>query len=123
MEIFLADMVLFIHFFIFLFISAILFLIPIGYYLNWKWIKKKSIRLLHFCLMGFVTIETIFGIVCPLTTLEQYLRNQNNNDSIYVNVIHKIMYWDFSAHYFLILYVCCLIYLVFLWYYFKPEDN
>ena len=65
-----ADIVLFFHFCIVVFITFGFVLIPIGYNFNWIWIKNKKLRLLHFGMMIFVTFETILGLSCPLTVLE-----------------------------------------------------
>ena len=48
------DVLLLVHFGLAAFITAGFFIIPIGYQLGWKWIKKRSLRLLHLCLMGFI---------------------------------------------------------------------
>ena len=74
-----ADIVLFFHFCIVVFITFGFVLIPIGYNFNWIWIKNKKLRLLHFGMMIFVTFETILGLSCPLTVLENNLRGINEN--------------------------------------------
>ena len=104
-----ADIILIIHFFIFIFILTGFFLIPIGYQFRWGWVKNKKIRVIHLFLMFFVTLETIFGITCPLTTIEHNLR-LNKEKGVFVDIIHKIMYWDFPIHYFIISYFICFIY-------------
>ena len=121
MKILFAEIILIIHFIIFLFICLGFILIPIGYSLDWNWIKNRIIRLIHISLMGFVTIETIIGVICPLTSIEFLLRDGSKVDSNLTLIIHKIMYWNLPNHYFIVLYIICLTYLVVLWILFKPK--
>ena len=102
MKIIFAEIVLIIHFIIFLFICLGFILIPIGYSLDWNWIKNRIIRLIHISLMGFVTIETIIGVICPLTSIEFLLRDGSKVDSNLSLIIHKIMYWNLPNHYFIV---------------------
>ena len=121
MKIIFAEIVLIIHFIIFLFICLGFILIPIGYNLDWNWIKNRIIRLIHISLMGFVTIETIVGVICPLTSIEFLLRDGSKVDGNLTLIIHKIMYWNLPNNYFIVLYILCLTYLVLLWFIFKPK--
>ena len=72
-----ANIVLFIHFLLAFFLAANLFLIPLGNYLKWQWVSGRLFRQIHLGLMGFVSIEAILGMTCPLTTLEAELRGNN----------------------------------------------
>ena len=69
-----ADIILSIHFIIAFFIVSLFVVIPFGYKLNWNWIKNRKLRLFHIILMFFVTLETIMGMTCPLTIIENNLR-------------------------------------------------
>ena len=60
-----ADIVLFFHFCIVIFITFGFVLVPIGYNLDWLWIKNKKLRLLHLGMMIFITFETLLGMACP----------------------------------------------------------
>ena len=77
----LADIILILHFLVVIFITVGFLLIPIGYYYDWSWIRNFKLRLFHFGLMFIVTFETLVGITCPLTSIENYLRGINNNKS------------------------------------------
>ncbi len=123
MNIVFANIISVLHFCIFLFITLCCLLIPLGYKLKWNWVKIRKLRLLHVIMMGFITIETILGIVCPLTSLEIFLRDENKVGNILNKIIHEIMYWDLPASYFIIIYVLCFLYLIFLWIYFKPYNK
>ena len=116
-----SEIVLLFHFCIFLFIILSFFLIPFGYYQKWEWVKNKYYRLIHIVLMGIIFIETILGFMCPLTVLENFLRNNIEINNKITQIIHQIMYWDLPSYQFIILYLLCLLYLIFLWFFFKPD--
>ena len=121
MNIIFSEIVLLFHFTIFLFMISSFFFIPFGYYKNWKWVKNKNYRLTHLFLMGIILIETILGFMCPLTILENFLRNGTKVNNKFTEIIHLIMYWDLPSYQFIILYLLSLLYLIFLWCFFKPD--
>ena len=121
MNIIFSKIVLLFHFSIFLFITISFILIPLGYYKKWKWVKNKYFRLIHLILMGIIFIETILGFMCPLTILENFLRNNIEINNKITQIIHQIMYWDLPTYQFIILYLFSLLYLIFLWIFFKPD--
>ena len=121
MNIIFSEIVLLFHFSIFLFIILSFILIPLGYHKKWKWVKNKYYRLIHLILMGIIFIETILGFMCPLTILENFLRNNLRINNKITQIIHQIMYWDLPTYQFIILYLLSLLYLIFLWFFFKPD--
>ena len=116
-----SEIVLLFPFCIFLFMILSFFLIPLGYYQKWEWVKNKYYRLIHLVLMGIIFIETILGFMCPLTILENFLRNDIEINNKITQIIHQIMYWDLPTYQFIILYLLSLLYLIFLWFFFKPD--
>ena len=118
-----ADIVLFFHFCIAVFITFGFVLIPIGYNFNWIWIKNKKLRLLHFGMMIFVTFETIIGLSCPLTVLENNLRGINENQLFLSRWITKVIYWDFPSEFFLIIYCLCLGWTFLIWKKYPPIEK
>lgn len=70
----LANTVLIAHVGIVLFIVAGLVLILLGDRLGWRWVRHFWLRALHLAAIAYVAAESWFGIVCPLTSLEQWLR-------------------------------------------------
>ena len=121
MNIIFSEIVLLFHFCIFLFMILSFFLIPIGYYQKWTWVKNKYYRSIHLVLMGIIFMETILGFMCPLTILENFLRNDTEINNKITHIIHQIMYWDLPSYQFIILYLLSLLYLIFLWCFFKPD--
>ena len=116
-----SEIVLLFHFCIFLFIILSFFLIPLGYQQKWEWVKNKYYRLIHIILMGVIFVETALGFMCPLTVLEHFLRNDTKINNKFTEIIHEIMYWDLSSYQFIILYLFSFLYLVILWFFFKPD--
>ena len=121
MNIIFSEIVLLFHFSIFLFMILSFFLIPLGYYQKWEWVKNKYYRLIHLFLMGIIFIETILGFMCPLTILENFLRNNIEINNKITKIVHQIMYWDLPTYQFIILYLLSLLYLIFLWFFLKPD--
>jgi hypothetical protein len=70
----LADAVLLLHAAVVLFVVVGLVLIVAGNLRGWRWVNSAWLRLAHAAAIGVVVAEAWFGIVCPLTTLEQWLR-------------------------------------------------
>ena len=115
-----ADIILFFHFCIVIFITFGFVLIPIGYNLDWLWIKNKKLRLLHLGMMIFITFETLLGMACPLTILENNLRDINENQLFVSKWMSEIIYWDFPSEFFLILYCLCLGWTFLIWKKYPP---
>ena len=118
-----ADIVLFFHFCIAVFITFGFVLIPIGYNFNWIWIKNKKLRLIHFGMMIFVTFETILGLSCPLTVLENNLRGINENQLFLSRWITEVIYWHFPSEFFLIIYCLCLGWTFLIWKKYPPIEK
>ena len=120
-----ADIVLMFHFAIIFFITVGFFLIPIGYSFGWVWIQNSKLRICHCGMMIFVTFETILGITCPLTLIENSLRGINVSTSFIFYWINQIIYWDFPNQFFIVLYCICLVWTFLMWKIFPPmiENN
>ena len=115
-----ADIILMFHFAIIFFITFGFFLIPIGYSFDWIWIKNSKLRICHCGMMIFVTLETILGITCPLTLIENSLRGINDSTSFISYWISQIIYWNFPTQFFIILYCICLVWTFLMWKIFPP---
>ncbi|MBC7686508.1 MAG: DUF2784 domain-containing protein [Bdellovibrionales bacterium] len=72
----LANAVLIAHVGIVLFIIGGLVLTLVGAACKWHWVKNFWFRALHLAGIGYITMEAWLGIVCPLTTLELWLRER-----------------------------------------------
>ena len=72
----LADAVLVLHVGVVLFVVAGLALTLVGGALRWRWVRNFWFRAAHLAAIAYVAMQSWFDIVCPLTTLEQWLRTQ-----------------------------------------------
>lgn len=70
----LADSVLVLHAGVVLFVVGGLVLIVAGQWLRWDWVNRLGFRIAHLAAIGFVVLQAWLGAVCPLTTLENWLR-------------------------------------------------
>ena len=110
-----ADALLFVHFCIAASITLGFFLIPVGYKLGWNSIKNRNVRLFHLFLMCFITLETIVGLTCPLTLLENMFRDVDYSSSFMSYWMAQILYWDLPSKVFVLLYSLCLGWVLILW--------
>ncbi|OUW03832.1 MAG: hypothetical protein CBD16_02970 [Betaproteobacteria bacterium TMED156] len=120
---FIADVFLIFHLSIVIFITLGFFLIPIGYKFGWKWIKNKRGRKLHLGLIFLVFFESYFGITCPLTRIENFIRNEQNHESFISYWIFKLLYWNFSPSFFIGVYFLCLTWTFIMWKLFPPNKE
>ncbi len=70
----LADAVLALHVAIVIFVVGGLVFIIVGNVRAWRWANALWFRLAHLVAIGVVVAESWFGVVCPLTALEMWLR-------------------------------------------------
>ena len=71
-----ADLVLTIHFAIVVFVVGGLPLIVVGNLRGWQFVNAWWFRLAHLAAIAIVVAQAWLGVVCPLTTLESWLRAQ-----------------------------------------------
>ena len=94
----LADFVLFTHVLVVAFVILGLIIILVGGALNWAWVHNTWFRLAHLGCIGIVVMQAWAGVVCPLTTLEMWLRAQADsktyNGSFIAHWLDRILYYD-----------------------------
>jgi cytochrome c biogenesis protein CcdA len=93
----LADAVLAVHCAIVIFITAGLPLIWMGAALRWSWIRIRWLRALHLGAIGFVALESLVGIACPLTVWEAFLRQRHPPDGFVQQWLERALYHDLPA--------------------------
>jgi hypothetical protein len=72
----LADLVLLLHAGYIAFVVLGLLLILFGGAMRWRWVRNRWFRLAHLASILLVIVQAWLGIVCPLTTLEDYFRRR-----------------------------------------------
>jgi hypothetical protein len=121
--IWLADIVLAVHFAIAAYTALGLVLVPVGGLLGWRWIRSRQLRTLHAGLMVFVAAEAVVGMTCPLTLLEAGLRGSAAPEWFWADQLSRLLYWDLPPSFFLGLYVLCAVWVVCLWFLFPPTSK
>ena len=120
-----ADAILFVHVLIAAYIVFGLILIFIGKALSWGWIANPWFRLSHLLAIGIVVIESWFGVICPFTTLEMYLRSQAG-DAVYAGSfishwLEQILYYQAPAWMFIVAYTLFAAVVLASWYFIRPR--
>jgi hypothetical protein len=92
----LADVIVVIHAAFVLFVVAGQLIIVVGWLRQWLWPKNLVFRILHLVAISYVVLEAWLGITCPLTTLEQYLRDLAGEKTYSMSFIgYWVHYWLF----------------------------
>ncbi|SEK96726.1 DUF2784 domain-containing protein [Nitrosovibrio tenuis] len=91
----LADFILVVHFLFALFVVGGLPVIWIGTWMGFGFVRNPRFRLAHLVAILFVAGESLIGMVCPLTTLEDALRGAETSNSFVQRWLHRILYYDF----------------------------
>jgi hypothetical protein len=104
----LADAVLVIHLGFAAFIVLGFVLIWIGFFLKWSFIRNFYFRLAHLTAMGIVMVETLIGLLCPMTSWEVRLRllagGGGYEGSFMQHWLHRILYIEISMEAFRVIY-------------------
>ena len=102
--IWLADLVLVIHFLFVSFVVGGLALIWIGAAAGWRWVRNFWFRIVHLAAICFVALEALIGMVCPLTEWEDALRGARGETGFIARWVYRILYyslpdWVFTTGY------------------------
>ena len=90
----LADLIFIIHFFYVLFIVISLPAIWIGAWLKLPFVRNYYFRYLHLAAISLVVVESLMGIVCPLTVWENTLRQVETENSFIQRWLHQIIFYN-----------------------------
>ncbi|SFD97776.1 DUF2784 domain-containing protein [Nitrosomonas sp. Nm166] len=90
----LADLVLIIHFLYVLFVVGSLPVIWLGAWLKLPFVRNRWFRYLHLAAIVLVVVESIVGVVCPLTAWENALRQVEADGSFIQRWLHQIMFYN-----------------------------
>ena len=95
---FLADIVVILHGAYVAFVLFGLVAVFVGFLLRWGWVRNIWFRLIHLAMILIVAFEALMGILCPLTTLENYLRNQAGetvrSGSFMGQAVHELLFYE-----------------------------
>jgi len=123
----LADAVLLLHFGIVLFVVGGLALVIAGNMLNWPWVNSLWFRIAHAMAIGIVVAQAWLDEVCPLTTLESWLRVQagspSYSKSFVEHWVERLLFYEAPAWVFTLAYTVFGLLVVAAWWYFPPRYN
>ncbi|WP_332826816.1 DUF2784 domain-containing protein [Ramlibacter sp.] len=121
----LADAVLLLHFGIVLFVLAGLLVIVIGGLRGWRVARSPGFRLAHLAAIAFVVAQAWLGAVCPLTTLEMWLRAQAGDGTygggFIEHWVHRVLFWEAPSWGFTLAYSLFGLAVLAAWWYFPPQ--
>ena len=124
---YLADTILFIHFSFVVFVIFALILTVIGGCLKWSWIRNWWFRLAHLAGISFVVVQSWLGLICPLTTLEMWLRKQINEEqyggSFIQYWLQSILYYQAPDWVFTFIYTIFGVLVIVSWIRFPPQKR
>jgi uncharacterized protein DUF2784 len=120
-----ADLVLYLHVAFVVFVILGLLLILIGNFAGWAWIRNGWFRLAHLAAIGVVVLQSWLGKICPLTTLEMWLRVQAG-DAVYPGAfvahwLQRILYYDLPAWVFALAYTVFALLVLASWIWIRPR--
>jgi hypothetical protein len=120
-----ADAVLTLHVAIVLFVVVGLVLVLVGNVCKWQWVNGLWFRLAHIGAIAVVVAQSWFGMVCPLTTLEMWLRAKAGQATYSGNFIEhwlqRLLYYDAPPWVFVTAYTLFGLLVVATWWYFPPR--
>jgi hypothetical protein len=120
----LADTVIVLHFGVVLFVVGGLVVIVAGNWLRWRWVNVWWFRLAHLTAIGIVVAQTWLGRLCPLTTLESWLRVQAGESgytkSFIEHWLQRIIFYEAPFWVFALAYTVFAVFVVAAWWYFPP---
>ena len=121
----LADAVLALHVAVVIFVGGGLLLILVGNWRRWPWVNAWWFRLVHLAAIGVVVAEAWLGIVCPLTTLEMWLRARaagtTYSGSFIEHWLQRVLYYDAPPWVFVLAYSLFGLSVLATWWFFPPR--
>jgi hypothetical protein len=100
-------------------------LIVAGNLRGWQWVNARSFRVAHAAAILTVIAEAWIGIVCPLTTLEMWLRTRAGAvvypGGFVEYWLPRILYHDFHAWVFTLAYSLFGLLVLAIWWRFPPR--
>jgi hypothetical protein len=125
---FLADLVLLVHFGFVAFVVLGFVAIWIGYFCGWRFVRNFYFRALHLAAMGYVALEALAGMTCPLTTWEERLRARAGEPDQYEGSfiqhwVHRFIFFELPEWTFTLVYVAFFALMVLTLWMVRPEPR
>lgn len=121
----LADIVLSMHVAIVAFVVGGLVLIVVGNVKRWAFVNAWWFRIAHVAAILIVVAQAWLGVVCPLTTLESWLRARAGEATYEASFIEywlqRVLYYDAPAWVFTLAYTAFALAVLAVWWWFPPR--
>ena len=105
----LADAVVIIHAAYVAFVVFGLAAILIGAAMRWRWTRSLAFRITHLAAIALVCLESIVGVMCPLTSLEDLIRARSGAAQYQGDFVaywaHRMIFYNFSPWIFTTAYI------------------
>ena len=119
-----ADAVLAVHSSFVVFVVLGLILILVGGIRGWHWVRNPWFRLGHLLAIGVVIVQAWLGAICPLTTLEMWLRSKAG-DATYgggfiAHWLEELLYYEAPLWVFAVCYSAFGLLVLASWFFVRP---
>jgi polyferredoxin len=123
----LADIVLAFHVAIVVFVIGALVLVVAGNLRHWQWVNRLWFRVAHLAAIAVVVGESWFGLVCPLTSWEKWLRARAGTStyagSFIEHWLQRLLYYDAPGWVFTLAYSLFGLLVAATWWYYPPMSR
>ncbi len=121
----LGNIVLSFHVAVVLFIIFGLILVITGNLWGWRWVNALWFRIVHLSAIVVVVVQAWIGVICPLTSLEMWLRRKAHETTYTGSFIEHwlkyVLYYDAPAWVFTVIYTLFGLMVAATWWYFPPR--
>lgn len=94
-------------------------LILVGLWRNWAWVRHRGFRLAHLAAIGVVVLQAWLGVLCPLTIIENALRERAGEaayqGSFIQHWLHRLIFYDAEGWVFTVVYTAFGVLVVLTW--------
>lgn len=105
---FLANLILFTHAGVVVFVVVGVILIAVGGMRGWRWTRGLVFRLVHLLTVAFIALQAWLGELCPLTVWEQRLRERagqpNYQESFIEHWLSELLFYEAPWWFFVTMY-------------------
>jgi len=122
-----ADAVLIFHVSIVAFVIGGLIVVLLGNQLAWQWVNNFWFRISHLGAIGFVVIESWFGITCPLTIFETWLRTMAGESGYGAGFVEhwlqRLLFYAAPSWVFILAYTVFALIVLYVWRRYPPQPE
>lgn len=97
----LADLVVVVHAAYVGFVVLAMVAILLGIAMRWRWVRNFWFRAIHLGMIAVVVVQALVGVICPLTSLENYLRTKAGEATYAGSFIghwaHELIFYNIPA--------------------------